>query len=209
MLRSFRAWCFARGKARAWLSAFAVLGFLIAPRWRFELELDRDRSPTSPSRLARFTSQTSLCLFRFRGGFQEHHSALHFMKPTLTTRIAIASVISGLLPALIVGCLAVRTASHMSEDIGTSYQSAAAGVAAKIDRNLFERYGDFRAFGVNSAVNDRPSCCQVGSESKKIAAAADRYGARYGFYLLSLVVDVEGRVVAVNDQAPNGKGVNT
>ncbi|MGB8168480.1 MAG: methyl-accepting chemotaxis protein [Chthoniobacteraceae bacterium] len=131
------------------------------------------------------------------------------MKLPLTTRLILAIVITGLIPAAVIGYLAIRTASHMAEDIGGNYQTVADSIGDKIDRNLFERYGDVQAFGVNEAVNDRPSWYQVGSEKNKIAAAANNYAKLYGFYLLSFVVDLEGKVVAVNDKDPTGKPIDT
>lgn len=87
--------------------------------------------------------------------------------------------------------------------------SLVTSVADKIDRNLFERYGDVQAFGVNEAVNDKPSWHQVGSEKNKIAAAANNYAPLYGFYVLNYVVDLNGRLVAVNDKDPTGKTIDT
>lgn len=127
----------------------------------------------------------------------------------LTGKLVLAIVITGLVPALIIGGLALRTAHHMAGDIGQSYQNVAEGVADKIDRNLFERYGDVQAFGANEAVNDTKAWYQVGSEKNKIAAAANRYANVYGFYLLSLVVDLDGKVIAVNDRDPAGKPIAT
>ena len=49
----------------------------------------------------------------------------------------------------------------------------------------------------------------VGSDKNKVAATANRYANLYGFYLLSYVVDLEGRVVAVNDKDPAGKPIDT
>jgi methyl-accepting chemotaxis protein len=130
-------------------------------------------------------------------------------KFTLTTRLTLTIVACGLLPALVIGLLAYRTAGHMAEDIGQSYESAAEGIADKIDRNLFERYGDVQAFGANEAVNDTKSWYQVGSEKNKLAAVANRYANLYGCYPLSIIVDLEGKVIAVNDKDPAGKSINT
>lgn len=131
------------------------------------------------------------------------------MKISLTAKLLAVTIIAGLVPAAIIGVLAIRTATQMSEDIGAGYKSTATNVADKIDRNLFERYGDVQAFGVNEAVNDKSSWYQVGSEKNKIAAAANNYATLYGFYVLSYVVDLEGKLVAVNDKDPAGKAIDT
>lgn len=135
------------------------------------------------------------------------------MKPTqkltLTTRLTLTIVACGLLPALVIGLLAYRTAGRMAGNIGQSYEAVAESVADKIDRNLFERYGDVQAFGANEAVNDTKSWYLVGSEKNKLAAVANRYANLYGCYLISMVVDLEGKVIAVNDKDPAGKPIST
>lgn len=79
------------------------------------------------------------------------------MKISLTTKLVLSIVLAGLVPALIVGYLALSSARQMAVPIGGSYQSEAASIGDKIDRNLFERYGDVQAFGVNAAVQHQPS----------------------------------------------------
>ena len=135
------------------------------------------------------------------------------MKPTnqlsLTKKLALAIVVTGLVPALVIGFLAIHTANHMAGDIAGSYEVIAKNIGEKIDRNLFERYGDVQAFGANDAVNDTNSWYQAGSAKNKIAAAANRYANLYGFYLLSYLVDLDGKVIAVNDADPAGKAIDT
>lgn len=128
---------------------------------------------------------------------------------SLTQRLAVATVVTGLIPAVVIGFLAIRTASHMSGDIANSYEVVAKNIGEKIDRNLFERYGDVQAFGANEAVNDQKSWYQIGSAKNKIAGAANRYANLYGFYLLSYLVDLDGKVIAVNDADPAGKAIDT
>ncbi|MCC7143825.1 MAG: methyl-accepting chemotaxis protein, partial [Candidatus Eisenbacteria bacterium] len=89
------------------------------------------------------------------------------------------------------------------------YQTTAASIGDFIDRNLFERYGDVQAFGTNRVIAERESWYQVGSERNQIAAAANQYVALYCIYDLSMVVDLEGRVVAVNDRDLTGKPIDT
>jgi hypothetical protein len=130
-------------------------------------------------------------------------------KFSLTSRLALAIVVTGLIPAIVIGLLALRAASQMADAVGEKCQVVAASIADKIDRNLFERYGDVQAFGANEAVNDRSSWYQVGSEKNKIAAVANRYANLYGLYPLSYLVDLEGKVIAVNDRDPAGKPIDT
>ncbi|MBI5423615.1 MAG: methyl-accepting chemotaxis protein [Opitutae bacterium] len=78
-----------------------------------------------------------------------------------------------------------------------------------IDRNLFERYGDVQAFALNHALRDRSQWHQPGATRNSIAAAMNGYVRLYGFYALTLAVDLEGRVIAVNDLDPAGKPIDT
>ena len=61
----------------------------------------------------------------------------------------------------------------------------------KIDRNLFERYGDVQAFAANPyALSGTP---------EQIASTADTYTGLYVIYDLMVVADAaSGKVIAVN-----------
>ena len=131
------------------------------------------------------------------------------MKLALKPKLVFAIVATGLVPAVVIGLLALKTTSTKVEDVGKNCEEIARNIADKLDRNLFERYGDVQAFAVNDAVHDRNSWYQPGSENNRIAAAANQYAKLYGFYQLSYVVDLEGKVVAVNDRDPAGKPINT
>ena len=128
---------------------------------------------------------------------------------SLQTKLFVTILAAGLIPAGVIGWQAYQTAGGISKAIAHEFQVDAEAIGDKVDRNLFERYGDVQAFGANEAVQDRKSWYQVGSESNKLAAVANRYANLYGFYLLSVVVDLDGRVIAVNDKDPAGKPINT
>ena len=82
-------------------------------------------------------------------------------------------------------------------------------MADKIDRNLFERYGDVQAFGFNAVVEDRSQWYKVGAANNRIVDRTNAYVAAYGMYVLSTLVDAEGRVVSVNDKDASGKPVES
>ncbi len=131
------------------------------------------------------------------------------MKQSLKTKLMFAIIVGGLVPATIISWLSINASSVMDEEIAAGYEDVAGNVADKIDRNLFERYGDVQAFGANEAVNDRASWYQAGGDKNKIAAAANRYASLYGFYVLSYAVDLDGKVIAANDKDPTGKPIET
>lgn len=115
----------------------------------------------------------------------------------------------GMIPVLALALITLSASKRINIGIAESYRTVAASISDKIDRNLFERYGDVQAFGVNTAVLDTNSWYKVGSAKNGIAAVANRYANLYGIYLLSLAVDLDGKVIAVNDQDPSGKPIDT
>lgn len=122
----------------------------------------------------------------------------------------VALSVLALAPALVIAWLTyAASSSSMTASVGESFQQSAAGLHDTIDRNLFERYGDVQAFGVNTAVFDRSDWYRVGSAENVVARMANTYVALYGIYTLSIVVDLDGRVIAVNDQDATGRTIDT
>ena len=73
-----------------------------------------------------------------------------------------------------------------------------------IERNLFERYGDVQAFATNQIVQ-APNWNDP-SVNATLIEAINNYVRLYGIYSLSMVLDKDGRVVAVNTvDAKNAK----
>jgi len=128
---------------------------------------------------------------------------------SLRAQLIWSFLLIGMIPLSILAWIALSAVAKINENNGQSYQSIAAGINDKIDRNLFERYGDVQVFGANSAMLDTNSWYRVGSEKNKIAEVANRYANLYGFYVFSIVVDLEGKVIAVNDKDPSGKAIDT
>ena len=128
---------------------------------------------------------------------------------SLQAKLIWSFLILGMLPLAVLALITLNASRRISDGVTESYQSAAASINDKVDRNLFERYGDVQAFGVNSAVLDTNSWYQVGADKNAIAVVANRYVNLYGLYLLSLAVDLEGRVIAVNDKDAPGKAIDT
>ena len=115
-----------------------------------------------------------------------------------------------LVPASLVTVLSYRASSRtVTERVGASIQRAAIDINDIIDRNLFERYGDVQAFATNPLLQDRRLWYQRGSAHNPIADAANQYVQLYGLYALTIAVDREGRVLAVNDKDAAGKTVDT
>ncbi len=106
-----------------------------------------------------------------------------------------------LLPVGLLGGVAyVKSSGDWRGAAGELLQSEAGSTIDKIDRNLFERYGDVQAFAVNPDAAGDPAT---------VAAAADFYSRAYGIYDLLLVADADGRVLATNSVTGDGAPVST
>ncbi|NQW10625.1 MAG: HAMP domain-containing protein, partial [Alphaproteobacteria bacterium] len=77
-----------------------------------------------------------------------------------------------------------------------------------VDRNLFERYGDVQAFGLNAAAKD-PANWRRPSDDNSLVQAMNGYMTGYGIYRAMLLLDLDGNVLAVNTVDPKGKPIDT
>ena len=57
-----------------------------------------------------------------------------------------------LVPLVVMTLITTQASKRNNDGVGNSYLSTAEQMLDKIDRNLFERYGDVQAFGLNKAV---------------------------------------------------------
>ncbi|HEY0968818.1 MAG TPA: methyl-accepting chemotaxis protein [Opitutaceae bacterium] len=130
-------------------------------------------------------------------------------KRSLQTQILIAIIVAGGIPALLIATAAYRSSRHLNDALIEKFHQVTVDLTDKVERNLFERYGDVQAFGTNEVVHDRASWYVVGSEKNRIAAAANTYVKLYGIYPLALLVDLDGRVIAVNDRDLAGNPIDS
>jgi methyl-accepting chemotaxis protein len=78
-----------------------------------------------------------------------------------------------------------------------------------IERNLFERYGDVQAFGLNQAVWNKGLWYEQSNKSP-LARIMNRYVGTYApVYDLLMLVDTNGRVAGVSSVNAAGEAVNT
>ena len=92
-----------------------------------------------------------------------------------------------------------RSEGDWVRNSGELLQSEARSTIDKIDRNLFERYGDVQAFAFNPDASADPAT---------VSAAADFYSTNYVIYDLLLVVDATGRVVGGNSVTGDGEAID-
>jgi methyl-accepting chemotaxis protein len=124
----------------------------------------------------------------------------------LTTKLALAGG-ALLLPFAILGTTAWSIGRTEEQMAGAALEASAAASMDKIDRNLFERYGDVQAFTINPALQDRSNWYR--RDESPIVDVMNRYVDTYDVYLLTIVVDLDGKVVAVNDHDKDGKQIDS
>ena len=127
----------------------------------------------------------------------------------ITRKFVLLFLAFGLVPMGIVGYVALGGTKLVDKDAADKMIYVAKDIASKIDRNLFERYGDVQAFGLNRVVLQRESWGKPSPQENPIVDMMNKYVDIYGIYYLTIFVDLEGNVVAVNDRDADGKPINT
>jgi methyl-accepting chemotaxis protein len=134
---------------------------------------------------------------------------LTFTNWTIRRKVVVAAFMGAALTSGIVGWLGVSKASEsILTYMGGRFTAEAVHTLDAIDRNIFERYGDVQAFVVNGVINDQESWYKPDRENT-IAAAMNQYVALYGVYDLCLLVDAQGKVIAVNSMDATGRPLQT
>ena len=124
---------------------------------------------------------------------------------TLLTAIFL---VFALVPLSVMSTITWLSATKMESDIASEYQNIAAGVGDRIDRNLFERYGDVQAFSINPEAQKQELWGHAG-EDNPIIQAMNQYVDLYDVYYLTMLVDTEGKLVAVNSRGSEGEALDT
>ena len=126
---------------------------------------------------------------------------VEFFSKSFKTKMVAAFLLIGLIPLCVVGYLSYkRSAEALVASTAGTLQARAAATLDKIDRNLFERYGDVQAFAFNPMAR--------GTAEEK-TQAANFYMTAYGCYDLMLLADAEGKIVAANTVSYDGKPLDT
>lgn len=126
----------------------------------------------------------------------------------MTPKIVLLLVGFVFVTCLLFGGTIFRAAEMARQRTASRFQTLAENIADKIDRNLFERYGDVQAFGFNRVIRDRDNWYKSSGDTDLVRVMND-YVAAYGVYYLTLLVDTEGRVIAVNTKDAQGNPIDT
>jgi methyl-accepting chemotaxis protein len=118
---------------------------------------------------------------------------------SLGTRLAATFVAVGVASVTSLGWFVyTRASTALVQRTGTLLEGEAASIMDRIDRNLFERYGDVQAFAGNPMARGTP---------EQVSGAANLYTQLYGIYDLMLVVSPDGTVLASNTVDKDGHPV--
>ncbi len=132
-----------------------------------------------------------------------------FNSLSLTRKLIVAFLAFGTIPLVVTALFSFRALETLGKRIDDSFRASGVATIDSIDRNLFERYGDVQAFGLNHALHSTGDWYKVGAEANPIVAAMNGYVRLYGLYPLMIAVDLEGRVIAANDRDAAGKAIDT
>lgn len=123
-------------------------------------------------------------------------------------KLMIAFMAFGLMPFLIAGRMIWTGIGDQKRLIENSLQANADRAMDSLDRNLFERYGDVQAFGLNEKLKD-PSLWYQASGNSTAAKLMNKYLETYSpVYDLMVLVDRSGRVMASSSKTAVGGKVD-
>ena len=119
----------------------------------------------------------------------------------MNAKLLVAVLVLSIAPVVVVGYLSVQNSNDaLADAAGRRLEVAAIEAGDKIDRNLFERYGDVQAFAANPLALGTP---------EERAGVIDFLTKTYGIYDLMLVVDLDGTVIGANTVDGFGEPLDT
>ena len=120
---------------------------------------------------------------------------------SIRTKLLIAFVVIGLVPIIVLSWTTYqRASSELIAEKGDFLEEAAIEAIDKIDRNLFERYGDVQAYASNPKSLGEPD---------EVTDTINTFTTIYGIYDLMIVVDLDGTVLAANTVDGFGEAIDT
>lgn len=132
-----------------------------------------------------------------------------FFRNSLKARLTAFFMLFAAIPLLTAWWMSAQNLQKIANDEMGTLRGSATTISDRIERNLFERYGDVQAFGLNAVVQDKASWYQSG-ESNKVAAMMNNYMSTYTpVYQMMMLVDTTGKVIAVSSVDYQGKAADT
>jgi methyl-accepting chemotaxis protein len=133
---------------------------------------------------------------------------MKFFTSSIRNKVVVLLLAFGIVPAAILFGIIVSQTSAVKEKLQARVLETAIAINDVIDRNLFERYGDVQAFGLNSAARD-PLNWRNPQSDNALVSAMNGYMTGYGIYNLMMLVSPDGDVLAVNTVDPKGNNIDT
>ncbi|MCB1493087.1 MAG: HAMP domain-containing protein [Rhodobiaceae bacterium] len=126
----------------------------------------------------------------------------------IRTKLTALFLVFGIVPACALFLVYGSAETRLKESFREMERTIAADIGDKIDRNLFERYGDVQAFGHNVAAYNPVNWGRPAADNP-LVHAMNFYMTGYGIYDLMILVDTKGNVLAVNSVNAKGERINT
>lgn len=129
-------------------------------------------------------------------------------KLNIAPKLVVLLLVFGLLPAAALYAVFEFSKETFKSAFRAPLEQVAVSIGDTIDRNLFERYGDVQAFGLNTAVQNTANWRNP-SNSNPLISSMNGYTTGYGIYKLMLLLDTNGSVVAANSVDAAGEQIAT
>lgn len=120
-----------------------------------------------------------------------------FSSLNIRTQLLVLFLVFSALPVAAIMPVVIKGLDQIRESQMFQAKSTAEAINNVIERNLFERYGDVQAFGLNAAAHDENNWRRF-SQDNPLVQAINGYMVKYGLYKLMLYVDTKGDVLALN-----------
>lgn len=128
---------------------------------------------------------------------------------SLTPKVVGLLLVFAVIPMGVVAYIGFNATGSIEESAGHRFQLVSENIADKIDRNLFERYGDVQVFASNGILSERYNWYVDDPAANQISQAMNDYVKTSGIYSLMIFVDTEGDVIAANSRNVQGEAIDT
>lgn len=126
----------------------------------------------------------------------------------LGPKLGLLFLVFGLIPLTLASWVGARAIGEQAQAQRKVLNASAETTLSRIERNLFERYGDAQAFAANPTARDRSVWYRQGDRAP-LTQVMNTYMRLYApIYDLMILVDLNGRVIATNSVTVDGKPWN-
>jgi methyl-accepting chemotaxis protein len=125
----------------------------------------------------------------------------------VSAKLSLLLLLFGLIPVATIMIAANYELEKMKHESFDSLEMLASETLDKVERNLFERYGDVQAFAMNT-VAQNPENWKKPEEENPLVNVMNGYVEGYGVYKTMLLVGLEGDLLAMNTKDKSGKSLD-